>query len=404
MPSLLTLNQIQDAQKSIHPFVHRTVLDHSTSLSFLTGGEIYLKMENLQKTGSFKVRGAANKILKLSDEEKKKGVLAASAGNHAQGVAMAASHIGIPSTIVMPESAPLVKVSATEGYGAKVILSGAVFDDAYQKALEIQSKTGAIFIHAFDDLDVMAGQGTIGLEILEDLPEVDTILVPIGGGGLIAGVAVAVKSMKPAVRVIGVQASGAPSMVHALQVGKPEPLAQASTLADGIAVRQAGYLTYETVDQFVDEIVTVEEEEISEAILTLMERTKTIAEGAGAVSVAAALQRKVNLIGRKTVLILSGGNIDVNFLAQIIERGLRRSGRSMTCQILLPDKPGNLEKVLDFVTQERANIVTVEHSRYDLTVPLRHARVNMTLETQSFEHQQRIIQRLEKSGYPMNTN
>lgn len=230
-----------------------------------------------------------------------------------------------------------------------------------------------------------------------------TVLVPIGGGGLIAGIAVALKSLKPTVRIVGVQAAGAASMLHALQVGKPKPLAQASTLADGIAVKRAGDLTFETVRQYVDEIVTVEEEEISEAILTLMERTKTIAEGAGAVSVAAALQRKVNLMGQKPVLILSGGNIDVHFLAQIIERGLRRSGRSLTCQILLPDKPGNLEKVLELVSQERANIVTVEHTRYDLTVPLRYARVDMTLETQNFEHQQRIIERLEKSGYPLNS-
>ncbi|MDP4127912.1 MAG: threonine ammonia-lyase [Bacillota bacterium] len=401
MPNLLTMNHIKEAQNSIRPFIHRTVLDHSTTFSSLTGGEIYLKMENLQKTGSFKVRGAANKVIKLSDKDKKKGVLAASAGNHAQGVALAASRIGIPATIVMPESAPLAKVSATEGYGAKVILSGSVFDDAHQKAMEIQSETGAIFIHAFNDPDVMAGQGTIGLEIIEDLPEVDTVLIPIGGGGLIAGVAVAIKSLKPSVRVVGVEAAGAACMLHALKVGKPEPLEEASTLADGIAVKCAGDLTFETVSHYVDEIVTVGEEEISEAILTLMERSKTIAEGAGAVAIAAALQHKVNLSGQNAALILSGGNIDVNFLSQIIERGLRRSGRSMIFQTILPDKPGNLEKALELIAQERANVVTVGHSRYDLTVPLRYARVDMTLETQSFDHQQRIIKRFEKYGYPI---
>jgi threonine dehydratase len=309
--------------------------------------------------------------------------------------------MGIPATIVMPESAPLAKVTATEGYGAKVILSGSIYDDAYQKAMELQSETGATFIHAFNDLSIMAGQGTIGLEIIKDLPEVDTVLVPIGGGGLIAGIAVALKALKPDVRIVGVEAAGASCMLHALQVGKPEPLKQASTLADGIAVKCAGDLTFQTVSHYVDDIVTVEEEEISEAILTLMERSKTIAEGAGAVTVAAALQHKVDLTGQNAVLILSGGNIDVNFLAQIIERGLRRSGRSMFFQTLLPDKPGNLESVLDLIAQERANVVTVEHSRYDLTVPLRYARVDMTLETQNFEHQKRIIEGLEKFGYPI---
>jgi threonine dehydratase len=401
MPEVLTLNQILEARQAIRPFVHRTPLDPSTTFSTLTGGTIYLKMENLQKTGSFKVRGAINKISKLSDEDKKKGVLAASAGNHAQGVAMAASRVGIPATIVMPESAPLAKVTATKGYGAKIILSGSVYDDAFQKAMEVQSETGATFIHAFNDLDVMAGQGTIGLEIFEDLPEVDTVLVPIGGGGLIAGIAVALKALKPNVRIIGVEAAGAPCMIQACQVGRPEPLEEASTLADGIAVKCAGDLPFSIVSRYVDSIVTVEEEEISEAILTLMERTKSIAEGAGAVTIAAALQRKVDLTGQKAVLILSGGNIDVNFLAQIIERGLRRSGRSMFFETILPDKPGNLERMLELIAQERANVVTVEHARYDLSIPLRFARVSMTLETQSFEHQQRIIERLGIAGYPV---
>lgn len=401
MPELLTLRHILEARNAIQNFIHRTPLDHSTTFSSLTGGEIYLKMENLQKTGSFKVRGAANKIVNLSLEDKKNGVLAASAGNHAQGVAMAASRVGIPATIVMPESSPLSKVSATEGYGAKVILSGSVYDDAYQKAMEVQSETGATFIHAFNDLDVMAGQGTIGLEIVEDLPEVDTVIVPIGGGGLIAGIAVALKSLRPNVRIIGVEAAGAPCMLHAIQVGKPEPIEQAITLADGIAVKCAGDLTYHTVSHYVDDIVTVEEEEISEAILTLMERSKNIAEGAGAVAIAAALQRKVDLTGHNTVIILSGGNIDVNFLAQIIERGLRRSGRSLNFQTILPDKPGNLEKVLELIAQERGNVVTVEHARYDLRIPLRYARVRITLETQNFDHQHRIIERLGKAGYPV---
>ncbi len=404
MPIDLTLKQIREAQEAIRPYVHRTVMDRSGTLSSLTGAEIYLKMESLQKTGSFKIRGAMNKVRTLSDEDQARGVIAASAGNHAQGVAMAAARMGIPATIVMPENAPLAKVSATEGYGARVILSGAVFDDAYQKAVEIQKETGATFIHAFDDLEVMAGQGTIGLEIFEELPEVDAVLVPIGGGGLIAGIAVALKSLKPSVGIIGVQAAGAASMAHALSLGRPESLRQASTLADGIAVKRAGELTFAAVRHYVDEIVTVEEEEISQAILLLMERTKTLAEGAGAVAVAAALQGKLNLRDQKTVLILSGGNIDVNFLAQIIERGLRRSGRTMACQLLLPDQPGNLEKVIELIAQERANIINIGHSRYDLDVPLRSACVHMLLETQSFEHQKRITQRLEGAGYLLTVN
>jgi len=403
MATSLTLKLIQEAYEAIHPYVYRTILDPSSNLSSLIGTDIYLKMENLQKTGSFKVRGAMNKVLKLSPEERRKGVLAASAGNHAQGVAMAASRLGIPATITMPENAPLAKVSATEGYGAKVILSGAVFDDAYQKALEIQQESGATMIHAFDDLDVMAGQGTIGLEIYQDLPEVDTVLVPIGGGGLIAGIAVALKSLKPSVRIVGVQAAGAPSMAHALEIGKPDAIPRANTLADGIAVKKAGELTFAAVREYVDEVVTVEEEEISQAILLLMERTKSLVEGAGAVAVAAALQGKVDLKGQKTVLILSGGNIDVNFLAQIIERGLRRSGRTMSCQLILPDQPGQLEKVIELIAAKRANIINIEHSRYDLSVPLRSARVQMLIETQSFDHQKSIAKCLEEAGYSLIT-
>lgn len=401
MSNPLTLKDILEARQAIQPFIHRTPLDYSLTFSQLTGGEIYLKMENLQKTGSFKVRGAANKISKLTLQEKQRGVLAASAGNHAQGVAMAASRIGIPSTIVMPESAPLAKVSATEGYGAKVILSGGVYDDAYQKAKELEAETGATLIHAFNDLDVIAGQGTIGLEIVEDLPDLDTILVPIGGGGLIAGIALAIKSLKPDTRIIGVEAEGAACMLEALKIGEPIPLNSANTLADGIAVKCAGDLTFEILEPLIEKIVTVGEEEISTSILTLMERSKSIVEGAGAVALAAALHQELDLAGQKTVLLLSGGNIDVNFLAQIIERGLRRTGRSMTFRTVIPDKPGNLEKLLEGVAEERANVVTVEHSRYDLSVPIRYARIDMTLETQGFEHQARIKCALEQKGYPI---
>ncbi|MDA8227250.1 MAG: threonine ammonia-lyase [Desulfitobacterium hafniense] len=398
---ILTLKKIQEAREAIKSFVHHTPLNRSSTFSNMTGAEIYLKMENLQKTGSFKVRGAAYKISMLSAEERRFGVLAASAGNHAQGVAMAATRFGIPSTIVMPESAPLTKISATEGYGAKVILSGAVYDDAYQKALELKEQNGATFIHAFDDFDVIAGQGTIGIEILEDLPDVDTILVPVGGGGLLAGIATAIKSLKPAVKIIGVEASGASCMLEAMKKGCPVNLETVNTLADGIAVKCAGNLTFACIHKLVDEIVTVEEEEISAAILVLMERAKTIAEGAGAVTLAAAMQKKVDLKGQKAVLLISGGNIDVNFLAQIIERGLRRTGRLMVFRTILPDRPGNLEKLLEFIANEGANVVTVEQYRYDLSVPLRFARVQMTLETQSYEHQARIKFKLGEADYPV---
>lgn len=397
----LTLKQIQTAHAHIKSYIHRTPLDHSRTFSTMTHGNIYLKMENLQKTGSFKVRGAANKISQLSDKEKEQGVLASSAGNHAQGVAMAASRVGIPATIVMPEGAPLAKVDATEGYGANVILYGNVYDDAYQKAKEIQAETGATFVHPFDDLDVMAGQGTIGLEILEDLPDVDTVLVPVGGGGLLSGIAVALKSQKPSVRVIGVQAAESASMLEAIRIGHPILLDTANTLADGIAVKRAGDQTFEHIKHWVDDIVTVQEEEISAAILALMERAKSIVEGAGAVTLAAALHGKVDLTGRNAALLISGGNIDVNFLAQIIERGLRRTGRSMVFRTVLPDKPGNLEKLIALIAEERANVVTVEQVRYDLSVPLRFARVIMTLETQSYDHQERISQRLHKAGYTL---
>lgn len=399
--SMITLEDIRQAQSAISPYICRTSLELSSTLSSQIGTEVYLKMENLQKTGSFKVRGAMNKILSLSDGERRRGVIAASAGNHAQGVAMASSLLGIPSTIVMPENAPLTKITATESYGAQVVLSGRVFDDSYEKALEIQQETGAVFIHAFDDPAIMAGQGTIGLEIYEELPDVDTVLIPIGGGGLIAGVAVALKSLKPSVRIIGVQAAGAAGMIHARKMGKPESLPHADTLADGIAVKRVGDLTFATAERYVDELVTVEEEEISQAILTLMEKTKTLTEGAGAVGLAAALQGKVDLTGQKAVFIISGGNMDINFLAQIIERGLRRSGRAMTCQLLLPDQPGNLEKVLELIAQEGGNIINIEHSRYDLSVPLRYARVHMTLETKGFDHQERIMKGLEKAGYSL---
>lgn len=396
----LTLTQIQEAYANIRSSIQHTPLNYSGSFSSMTSSEIYLKLENLQKTGSFKVRGAANKISKLTLQEKKQGVLASSAGNHAQGVALAASRGGISATIVMPAGAPLTKVNATKGYGANVILYGNVYDDAYEKAREIQAESGATFIHPFDDLDVIAGQGTIGLEIFADLPDVDTVLVPIGGGGLIAGIAVALKSLKPGVRVLGVQASEAASMIAALQHGHPLAIENANTIADGIAVKRAGNLTFEHIRDWVDDIVTVTEDEISAAILTFLERAKGISEGAGAVALAAALQGKVNLAGQKTVLVISGGNIDVNFLAQIIERGLRTIGRSMVLRTVLPDKPGSLEKLLNLVAEEQANVVTVEQVRYDLSVPLRYVRVTMTLETQNYAHQEKLLQRFQAAGYP----
>lgn len=385
----IQLKDIWQAKERLSGLVHQTALGRSQSLDAVTGGEIFLKFENMQKTGSFKVRGASNRIMTLCAEpdfaegtdRRAAGVVAASAGNHAQGVALSATRAGIASTIVMPEGAPISKIMATKSYGANVVLSGSSYDDAYEKAIALSQETGAFYLHAYDDPYVIAGQGTVGLEIMEQLPDVDVIFVPIGGGGLASGVALAVKSLKPSVDVIGVEAQN-----------------RSNTIADGIAVKHPGKLTGAILDKYLDGVVQVDDEEVSATILLLMERVKVIAEGAGAAAVAAAIYNKVPTKGRKAACIISGGNIDVNFVAQIIHRGMLKNGRYLEATALLPDKPGSLRRYLDIIAQAKGNVVSVLHDRNRADIHLNMVSVSVLIETQGFEHGQAIMEALEKQG------
>jgi threonine dehydratase len=395
---VITLEDIKEAQRTLKNVVHRTALAYSSVLSEVTGGEIYLKMENLQKTGSFKIRGAYNKIAHLSEEERKRGVVAASAGNHAQGVALAAQIFGIPATIVMPKYAPLSKITKTKNLGAQVILEGNVFDEAYEAALRIQEKTGAVFVHPFNDPHVIAGQGTIGLEIMEDLPDVEVMVVPVGGGGLISGVSVAIKSMNPEVKVIGVQTENMPSMIASLRRGRAERVEGKPTLADGIAVKKPGDLTFELVKKYVDEMVVVNEEEIADAILFLLEQAKVVAEGAGAVGVAAVLN-KLDVKGKKVAIVISGGNIDVNMIDRIINKGLVKSGRKVFIETFVMDRPGALKELLGIVAELGANVLSVFHNRSAKEVPIGFAKIELELETVDEKHVEEIERVLIAKGY-----
>ena len=343
--------------------------------------EIFLKTENLQLTGSFKLRGAYYKISQLTDEEKARGVIACSAGNHAQGVALGATHNGIKSLICLPAGAPISKVEATKGYGAEVCLVQGVYDDAYARAVELQKEFGYSFVHPFDDPKVIAGQGTIGLEILEQMPDVQAVIVPIGGGGLISGVAFAIKTLRPDVKVYGVQSTGAPSMAASLKEGKLCHLNDVSTIADGIAVKEPGVNTFEICNKYVDEVVTVSDDEIAAAILALIEQQKLVAEGAGAVAVAAAMFNKVPVKGLKTVCLVSGGNIDVNTLSRVITRGLNKSGRNYTFIIDLPDKPGQLSNVCKILGDLGGNILAVNHERINSSSEINGCTIRVELET-----------------------
>lgn len=360
---------------------------------------LYLKPENLQNTGSFKLRGSGYKIAMLSEEEKKHGVIACSAGNHAQGVALAASKCGISSLICLPDTAPISKVEATKSYGAQVCLVPGVYDDAYNRALELKEERGYTFVHPFDDPYVIAGQGTIGLEIMNEMSDVDAVIVPIGGGGLIAGVACAIKSVSPHVKVYGVQAAGAPSMYNAIHAGKREPLSSVSTIADGIAVKKPGELTFEMVKQYVDDIALVTEDEIAAAILALIEKQKMIAEGAGAVSVAAAMFHKFPLEGKKVVSIISGGNIDVTSLSRVIDRGLMKSGRTSNLLIELVDKPGQLKDVSRIIADCGGNVISVHHERNSKTESINGCYLRLILETRNYDHVQEISQALKAEGF-----
>lgn len=361
--------------------------------------ETYLKTENLQLTGSFKLRGAYYKISQLSPEEKKRGVIACSAGNHAQGVALGATHNGIKSLICLPAGAPISKVEATKGYGADVCLVPGVYDDAYAKAIELQKEHGYTFVHPFDDEKVIAGQGTIGLEILEQMPDVQAVVVPIGGGGLISGVAFAVKTLRPDVKVFGVQASGAPSMATSLKEGKIAHLNDVNTIADGIAVKEPGINTFDICNKYVDQVVTVSDEEIAAAILLLLEQQKLVSEGAGAVSVAAVMFDKIPVKGLKTVCLVSGGNIDVTTLSRVITRGLSKAGRNYTFIIDLPDKPGQLSGVCAAIAHQGGNVISVNHERINTTATISGCTIRVELETRDAAHIDAIRTVLKAEGY-----
>lgn len=394
----LSLQDIQEAQKTIKDIVKKTDILESTKLSLITGANIYYKCENLQKTGSFKVRGACNKIASLTEEEKSNGVIASSAGNHAQGVALGAKMNNIEATIVMPSTAPLAKVTATKSYGANVVLEGIVYDDAYAKAVEIQKETGATFLHPFNDKYVMAGQGTIGLEIFEQMNnKVDTILCPIGGGGLISGVSVAAKAINPDVKIIGVQTANIPSMYESIKTGKVTTAFKATSVADGISVKTVGELTFGIVKDLVDEVVLVEEDEIAEALLFLLENQKVVAEGSGAVTTAAILSEKYKpKADEKVVCIISGGNIDVNTLNRIIARGLIKSGRHFSFNTDIEDKPGGFSKLTRILSGLDANIITANISSKD---ELGKLNANMKLETFDHEHIEKIKKAIIEEGF-----
>ena len=395
---MLTIEKIIHAQRVLEEAIYKTDVIRTSGLS--DECELFLKAENLQKTGSFKIRGAYYKISQLSAEEKKRGVIACSAGNHAQGVALAAQKNGIPALICLPEGAPISKVEATRSYGAELCLVPGVYDDAYNRALQLQKERSLTFIHPFDDEDVIAGQGTIGLEILAQVKDIDAIVVPVGGGGLMSGVAFAVKQMNPKVQVYGVQASGAASMATSLHDGKIECLPSVSTIADGIAVKQPGEHTFDYCNRFVDGIVTVTDEEISAAILALIEKRKMIAEGAGATPVAAIMAGKLpQLKGKKVCCVVSGGNIDVTILSRVITRGLVMSGRQCTLNIELLDKPGQLVAVSQIIAKCGANVVGVHHEHANAGSEVIGCYLRIDMETRNFEHIQEIRRALSEAGF-----
>lgn len=394
---MLELSEVFKASRVLKGVARRTPIMFASRIN--PEAKVHLKCENLQNTGSFKLRGAYYKISQLSEEEKSRGVIACSAGNHAQGVALGASRNGIKSIICLPAGAPISKVEATKGYGAEVCLVPGVYDDAYAKAVELKEEKGYTFVHPFDDEKVIAGQGTIGLEIIEDFPEVEAVIVPIGGGGLIAGVAFAIKSLRPDVKVYGVQSEGAPSMYNSIKEGKRVHLDSVKTIADGIAVKEPGENTFNLISQYVDEIVTVSEDEIAAAILTLMEQKKLVSEGAGAVSVAAAMFNKVPIKGKNVVCVVSGGNIDVTAHNRAVRRGLVKSGRDCSLVIDLPDKPGQLSGVLNIIAERGGNVVSVVHERNAEDTDVNACMLHVEIETRNHEHIAEIKKALKEAGF-----
>lgn len=395
----MNLIQIYDAQKRLDKTVHHTGLEHSLTFSRMCGADVYLKCENLQKTGSFKVRGAYNKIAMLAAGGKIDCVVASSAGNHAQGVAYAAKERGIEAIIVMPKSTPIAKVSATENYGAKVVLHGDVYDDAYNKAMEIVKERGAVFVHPFDDEDVIAGQATVALELMADCPDLDAVIVPAGGGGLLAGIAFAIKNINPRIRVIGVQANRADAIVQSFKEKKLISSDKIFTIADGIAVKTPGSKTMELINEYVDDILTVTDDEIASTIIQLLERAKQVVEPAGATSLALALSARADITGKKVACVLSGGNIDVGFIHKIIEKGLVSRGRQMKFSVLLSDKPGSLEQFAHIMGANNANIISVQYDRMSAELQLSETILHIACEVSGFEHGSRVLSELEKSGY-----
>ena len=396
---MIQLKDFELAAERLKNVVHHTELDRVNTFSEMTGGQIYLKCENRQKTGSFKIRGASNKIAAMMERGENSPVVASSAGNHAQGVAYAATKLGLPATIVMPKTAPIAKVQATEGYGAKVVLHGDCYDDAYAKACQICEEEGAKFLHPYNDLEVIAGQGSLGLEILQDLPYADVVIVPAGGGGLLAGVATAIKLINPRIKVYGVQAEGADAIAQSFASKKHICTETASTIADGIAVKAPGDITVELINKYADGVLTVSDTEIADAILLLMERCKQIVEPAGATPLAAVLSGKLDVKGQRVVCVMSGGNIDVSFVQSIIERGLVARYRRIRFTATLLDKPGSLVQLLNVIAEAGANILTVEHDKMNLRLNPNETNVHIACEVGGKEHGVNLIAKLRRMGY-----
>jgi len=399
---MLSVEDVRAARDRVTETTRQTPLEYSYTFSAMTGAEVHLKLELFQRTGSFKLRGATNRIATLSDEERQKGVVTASAGNHAQGVALAATRIGVDSTIVMPEHAPISKVKATRSYGGDVVLYGEDYDEAAERAHEIEREEGRTYVHAFDDDYVMAGQGTIGLEIYDELPEVDTVVVPIGGGGLISGVATALQGLDPSIRVVGVQAEGASSVAKSLAKGERIERDSVETIADGIATRTVGERTFEIIQERVDEVVTVSDSEIAVALTTLLERSKTLAEGAGAVALAAVIEAKFDYADDEVIVpALCGGNIDLNTLTNVIVRGLVETGRYLRIKTVLKDRPGALEELVGVLSNQQVNIYAIEHDRTNRDVTMNDAEVELDLETRGPDHVEALLAALRERGYPV---
>ena len=394
---MATIENFVKAKEKLSKVLLETNLIYSPIFSDESGNEIYIKLENLQKTGSFKIRGAYNKISNLTDNEKQRGVVASSAGNHAQGVAYAAEESGIKAVIVMPKSTPLIKVESTKKYGAEVVLYGDVYDDAFKKAKELEEKEGYIFVHPFNDEEVLYGQGTIALEILEKLPETDIIIVPIGGGGLISGIACAAKIIKPGIKIIGVEPEGAASAYEAIKENKIVELKEANTIADGTAVKKIGELNFEYIKKYVDEIITVSDYELMEAFLLLVEKHKIIAENSGILSVAAT--KKIKEKNKKVVSVISGGNIDVLMISSMINKGLIRRDRIFNFSVNIPDKPGELAKVVDLIAELGANVVKLEHNQFKNLSRFKDVELQVTVETNGSEHIKNLVQAFEEKGY-----